>query len=151
VSIDGAERTERFANLHTTSDYRAEEFDTTHIVIGRCEHQQPSWDNDDLYDRLLMTATVLALDLPAGEQYEWGGSLLGPDGTVIDSAAGSSPLALGAKIDFTFSASAIRQAGIDGPYTLGDFTITSRTTPTMTVVLPALCTTEELRARFFEP
>lgn len=151
VTNDSTHRTERFGSLHITPAYRAHEFDTTPIVFGRCEHRQPSSDNDDLYDRLLISATVEAVDLSAGEQYDWRASLLGPDGTVIDSAAGAGQLAPGATLRFPFPAAAIHKAGIDGPYTLGDVTITSRTTPTVTVVLPALCTTDALKARFFEP
>jgi len=151
VSLESGARTEQFTDLHTTPAYHAEEFDTTPIAVGRCEHRQPSWDNDDLYDRLIITASVLALDLPPDDLYEWRGSLLGPNGAVIDRAGGGGRFQPVATISFTFSAAAIRKAGIDGPYTLGDVTIASRTTPTVTVMLPALCTTDALTARFFEP
>ena len=55
----------------------------------------------------------------------------------ILSAAGAGQLAQDGVIDLVFSGSAIHRAGIDGPYTLGDVTITGRTPPTMTVTLPA--------------
>lgn len=151
ISNDGARRTEIYDNLHTTPAYRATEFDTTPVVVGRCAHpDQPSRNDNELYDRLAISADVQGLNLPGGA-YEWRGSLLGPDGTLIDTAGSAGAPAADESIIFTFSAAAIRRLGIDGPYMLGDVTITSSDAPSTTVTLAALCITEELRAQQFEP
>ena len=60
-------------------------------------------------------------------------------------------LTAGSALTFTFSGPAIRQAGVDGPYTLSNVTIRSQSTPALSATLDGLYTTPIWRATNFEP
>ena len=58
---------------------------------------------------------------------------------------------VGKTIVFDFSGAAISEAGIDGPYTLRNITISQQSVPTQTIVPAALYTTPYLKTSDFEP
>jgi hypothetical protein len=136
---------------YTTPAYQAAQFNNTPVVLGASEHAAPTGKDNDWFDSLVITATVVAVDPGAGVEFTWRGDLLGANGEKIVAAAESGQLVPGGALTFTFSGPAIRHAGVDGPYTLSNVTITSQSTPALSETLKGLYTTPLWRATNFEP
>ena len=151
VGLGDQVTTSYFDNLHTTAQYKATEFDTTPLVFGSFDLGYSDPDSDGVHNSLVISATVAASDRNTQEQYDWSGSLSAPDGALIETVTGRSQLYVGKTIAFDFSGAAISEAGIDGPYTLRNITISQQSVPSLTVVPAALYTTPVLKARDFEP
>ena len=137
--------------VYTTPAYKAAQFANVPIVLGGSGHAVPTGKDNDWFDRLVITTTVVAVDPAAGAAFTWRGDLLGANGAkiVTDRAAGQ--LTAGSTLTFTFSGPTIRQAGVDGPYTLSSVTIRSQSAPTLTATLAGLYTTPPWGATNFEP
>ena len=137
--------------VYTTPAYRAAQFNNIPIVLGGSEHAVPTGKDNDWFDRLVITTTVVAVDPAAGGAFTWRGDLLGAKGEKILTTREAGQLTAGSALTFTFPGPAIRQAGVDGPYTLSNVTITSQTTPALSATLTGLYTTPKWGATNFEP
>ena len=151
VGLGDKVTTSYFENLHTTAPYRAAQFATTPLVFGAFDLGGSDPDHDGVRSSLVISATVAAIDHATQQPYAWRGSLSAPDGAPIETVTGRSQLYPGKTIAFAFSGAAIAHAGLDGPYTLRDVTISPQSMPTLTVVAAAQYTTPELKAADFEP
>lgn len=137
--------------VYTTPAYKAAQFDNFPIVLGSSGHAVPTGKDNDWFDRLVITTTVVAVDPAAGVAFTWRGDLLGANGEKILTDGESGQLTAASALTFTFSGPAIRGAGIDGPYTLSNVTIRSQATPALSVTLDELYTTPVWGATNFEP
>ena len=129
VGLGDQVTTSYFDNLHTTAPYRAAQFDTTPLVFGAFDLGYSDPDHDGVRNSLVISATVAAIDHATQEPYDWRGSLSAPDGALIETVTGRSQLYVGKTIAFAFSGAAIAQAGLDGPYTLRNVTISPQSVP----------------------
>jgi hypothetical protein len=138
-----------FDNVHRTAAYQAAQFGTTPIVL-RGEHTTIDLNGNGLYDQLVISATVAAI-LPEGD-YDWSGQLVGPTGLAVGAPiTGSGQLYPGKRIAFSVYSPPLRQANLDGAYSLQNVVITHRELPTVTVAIPLLYTTPPFVAAQFDP
>ncbi len=151
VGIGVQVTTSYFDDLHSTAPYTAAQFAATPLVFGSFDLAYSDPDHDAVRNSLVISATVAAVDHDTPEPYDWSGSLSARDGGPIETVTGRSQLFGGKTIAFAFSGAAIAQAGLDGPYTLGNVTISQQSAPTLTVVAAAPYTTPKLKATDFEP
>jgi hypothetical protein len=138
-----------FVDMHTTPPYPAAQFGATPIALD-LRHHAIDLNGSGLYDQLLISATVAAI-LPEGD-YDWSGQVMGPTGVAVGAPiTGGGQLYPGKRITFTVYSPPLRQANLDGAYSLQNVVITHRTMPTVTVTFPLLYTTAPYQAAQFDP
>jgi len=105
-----------FVNAHTTAPYQAAQFGATPIAFD-LQHHAIDLNGNGLYDQLLISATVAAI-LPEGD-YDWSGQLVGPAGVAVGAPiTGSGQLYPGKSLAFSVYSPPLRQANLDGAYSL---------------------------------
>ena len=97
--------------VYTTPAYGAAQFANVPIVLGAGGHAVPTGKDNDWFDRLVITTTVVVVDPAAGVAFTWRGDLLGANGEKIVTDREAGQLTAGSALTFTFSGPAIRQAG----------------------------------------
>jgi hypothetical protein len=138
-----------FGNVHRTASYQSGQFASTPVAFD-FQHYTVDLNGNDLYDQLVVTATVAAI-FPRG-RYDWNGQLVGPTGVAVGSPiTGSGQLYPGKRIVFAVYSPPLHEANLDGAYSLQNVVITHRTTPTVTVAIPLLYTTAPYQAAQFDP
>lgn len=136
-----------FDDVHSTAPYLAVQFGATPVVLNQLEQATIDLDGNGLYDQLVISATVAAIDREG--DYRWRGHLFAPDGSEVGAVYGSSQLYRGKTLTFAFFGAAFRNAGGDGPYVLRNVTIENKAVPTQTMTLPLLYTTPPLQGAQF--
>lgn len=138
-----------FDDVHRTAAYQASQFGTTPIVMNGTHHAI-DLNGNGLYDQLVISATIAAI-LPEGD-YDWSGQMVGPTGVAVGMPiTGSGQLYPGKSLPFAVFSPPLRQANLDGAYSLQNVVITHRTMPTLTAVLPLVYTTPPFEAAQFDP
>jgi len=138
-----------FDDVHRTAAYQTGQFGTTPIVMTGA-HAAIDLNGNGLYDQLLISATVAAI-VTEGD-YAWSGQLVGPTGVAVGAPiTGSGQLYPGKSIPFAVYSPPLRQANLDGAYSLQNVVITHRELPTVTVAMPLLYTTPPFPAAQFDP
>jgi hypothetical protein len=138
-----------FDDVHRTAAYQASQFGTTPLVMTGA-HAAIDLNGNGLYDQLVISATVAAI-LPkattTGAVNSWG-QPASPSGRRSREAANSIPAR---SIAFAVYSPPLRQANLDGAYSLQNVVITHRELPTVTVAMPLLYTTPPFPAAQFDP
>ncbi len=138
-----------FGNVHRTASYQSSQFASTPVAFD-LQHYTVDLNGNDLYDQLVVTATVAAI-FPRGK-YDWSGQLVGPTGVAVGAPiTGSGQLYPGKRIVFAVYSPPLYEANLDGAYSLQNVVISHRTMPTVTVTFPLLYTTAPYQAAQFDP
>lgn len=131
--------THYFDDVHTTGAYQATDFGALPLVLNDPTALLVDFNNNAQADHLVISTTVDALAVEG--QYTWSGRLVDPNGVEVATGTGAGLLYDGKSIAFTFVSLLLYEAGLDGPYTLRDVTLTNQADPTVTALFPVLYTT----------
>jgi hypothetical protein len=138
-----------FDNVHRTAAYQASQFGTTPIVLTGA-HQAIDLNGNGLYDQLVISATVAAIHARRRVRLErsTGGA---NRRRRSDADHRKRPTLSWQAHPFAVYSPPLRQANLDGAYSLQNVVITHRELPTVTVAIPLLYTTPPFQAAQFDP
>jgi len=104
-------------NGYTTAAYTARHFEGEPLAMLAAGDRAEDLNGNGLYDQLLITATIAAI-LSEGD-YDWSSQLVLPTGVAVGTPiTGSGQLYPGKRIVFSVFSPPLRQANLDGAYSL---------------------------------